>query len=71
MSKVHRASAPQRLRKYIQREKVTQAAVAAELGVSGGHLSDILSGKELPSLALAVRIEDLTGIPARDFAEVA
>jgi len=35
------------------------------LGVSAGHASEIVNGKTLPSLVLAVTIEDALGIPPR------
>jgi transcriptional regulator with XRE-family HTH domain len=55
----------------LRRRNLTQRAFAAELGISEAHLSAVLSGHDSPSLDLAVRIEDITGIPARAFAEIA
>ena len=50
---------------------MTQRQMAAKLGITDAHMSSIIRGRETPGLALAVRIEDETGIPARDFARVA
>lgn len=50
---------------------LTQRQLATEFGIEAAHLSLILSGHRRPSLDVAVRIEALTGIPPRDFAEVA
>jgi len=71
MTKSARIDGASKLAAYLQSEGLSQTALAASLDISNGHLSDLLSGRSMPSLALAVRIENLTGIPARDFAEVA
>jgi transcriptional regulator with XRE-family HTH domain len=60
----------ERVRDYLRANDMTQEQLAEQVGVVPGHLSDILNGKT-PSLPVAVRLENLTGIPARDFAEVA
>lgn len=52
---------------YIHDKRTTASAVAAELGISRQFFSEIRSGKRTPSLVVAVRIEDLTGIPPRSF----
>ena len=41
----------------------TQVSLAQELGISEGHMSRIISGQAQPSLPLAVRIADLSGVP--------
>lgn len=46
----------------------TQAWLASELDLSTSFLSELLSGQAVPSLPLAIRIEELTGIPPRDLA---
>jgi len=53
------------------RHQIKQSDAAARLGVSTSHLSNIESGAGLPGRNLAVRIEDMTGIPARDWSTVA
>ena len=50
---------------------MTQAALAEQVGISGAHLSQILSGDEQPSLTVAAKLQDITGVSARDFARVA
>lgn len=42
--------------------------MAERLGVSQSHLSSIESGATVPGLEVAARIEDMTGIPAREWA---
>lgn len=61
----------QRLKAYITEQGITQREMAARLDITDAHISDLINRGVTPSLALAVRIEDLTGIPARDFAECA
>ena len=61
----------QRVRVYLAERDLTQRELADSLGMSEPRLSLILSGKVTPNLDEAFRIENLTGIPARDFAEVA
>jgi hypothetical protein len=43
--------------------------MAAKLGITDAHMSSVILGKESPGLTLAVKIEALTGIAPRDFAE--
>ncbi len=68
MTKRAQRSGPAQLRSYLTKHRQTQTELAAELGISNAHLSEVLSGHVQPSLTLAVRVENLTGIPARDFA---
>jgi len=51
---------------HIKNSGDTQSAWAARLCVSKGYMSGLLSGKKIPSLELAVRIERLTAgaVPA-------
>lgn len=62
-----------RVRKVLRRQKPpkTQEWLADQLGISKSYLSMILAGKRRPSLPLAIALEDKTGVPMRDFAEVA
>jgi transcriptional regulator with XRE-family HTH domain len=60
-----------RIRAGLKRKKHTQQWLAGQLGISKSHMSQILSGQRRPSLTLALRLEELTGVPVRDFAEVA
>jgi transcriptional regulator with XRE-family HTH domain len=56
-----------RVRAFLNERNMSQQDLAAQLGISAAHLSTILCRKENPSLGLAVTLETLTGIPARDF----
>jgi transcriptional regulator with XRE-family HTH domain len=69
MKKSARLHGASKLAAYLREERISQTALAAHLDISNGHMSDLLSRRSTPSLQLAVRIENLTGIPARDFAE--
>lgn len=42
----------------------TQGNVAIQMGVSRPHLNAVLQGKRQPSGKLAVRLEEITGVPA-------
>jgi len=46
---------------HIRASGKTQAAWAAQIGISRGHLNDILHGNRRPSLDLALKIEIATG----------
>ena len=56
----------QALSLYIQKEAITQASLAAQLGISPSTLSLILSGARQPGVALTKKIEAITGIPRHD-----
>jgi len=61
-------TALERLQKY-RDDHVDKAYELAELlDLTEAHLSQILNGHRRPGLATAVRIEDVTGIPARAWA---
>jgi transcriptional regulator with XRE-family HTH domain len=49
------------LQTYLAKTGTTQAALAAEVGISRGHMSEIASGEKTPSLPVAARIEQVTG----------
>jgi plasmid maintenance system antidote protein VapI len=53
----------QLLAKYVLDSGKQQAAIAAEIGCSEGHLSAILSGTRGTSPKMAKRISEVTGIP--------
>lgn len=48
---------------YFGKDRPSQADTAATLGITESYLSLIISGDRQPSLDLAVRISDLTGVP--------
>lgn len=60
-------TAREQLKAWLQRSKLSQNALAAELGVVAPILSNWLTGKRRPTLAQAVRIEDKTGVPIRSW----
>lgn len=62
-------TAGQRLKQWLLDNGLTQRDMASRLGITDAFMSAIILGKDSPGLSLAVRIENLTGIPARDFAE--
>lgn len=59
------------MRAFLKTEGKSQGWLARELGVSSAYLSMILSGRRHPSLTVASKLEAVTGIPAREFAEAA
>jgi transcriptional regulator with XRE-family HTH domain len=48
---------------YFARTGKTQQSLAARLGVSRPYVSLLASGERQPSLDLALRISELTGVP--------
>lgn len=62
-------TAGERLRAWAdaQSPPVPMSSLADRLGVSRPHVSNLVANRELPSLALAARIEALTGIPCREW----
>ena len=55
------------LRAWLRRSNLKQTVFAEQIRVKDGDLSRYLSGKRCPTLPIAVRIEDVTGIPARSW----
>jgi transcriptional regulator with XRE-family HTH domain len=51
------------LTEYLAQSRLTQRALARALGISPSHLCDMLAGRRQPSLTVAVRIEQMTGVP--------
>lgn len=51
------------LREYFDQTGTRQEEVAADLGISGGHLSNIVNGKRVPRLRLAMKISEVTNVP--------
>lgn len=60
----------QRVRIFLAERDMTQAQLAAQLGIDDSMLSLILHGKRTPSLSIALKLESITGIPVKAFAEV-
>jgi transcriptional regulator with XRE-family HTH domain len=55
------------VREFLARTDRTQASFAEELGISEAHLSQVLTGSRSPSLQLAVKIANLSGIRVEEF----
>lgn len=53
------------LLEYMEATECSQSDLAKRLRITQGFLSLLLNGYRTPSLAMAVRIEDLAGVPAR------
>ena len=56
------------LRDWLTQDARPKREIAEALGVSTVSLWRIAEGKQTPSLALAARLQALTGIPAASFA---
>lgn len=50
-----------KLRAWLKANKIRQGVFAGRLGISQGHLSDLLGGKSSPRPELAAKIEAETG----------
>jgi transcriptional regulator with XRE-family HTH domain len=48
------------LREYLFKHRKTQVEMAKQLGVSVNHFSQLVRHKRHPSIALAIKIEELT-----------
>jgi transcriptional regulator with XRE-family HTH domain len=57
------------LAEYMAAEKVSDEALARRLEVSRPHVTRLRLRKKRPSLQLATKLEQITGIPASKFAE--
>ena len=56
------------IRRQLKAQGKSQNQLARDAEISVSHMSQILAGLRCPSLKVAGRLEDLTGIPAREFA---
>lgn len=54
---------PTPLGRWAEKERYSQQELAKKLGVTPSYLSLLVNGLRVPSLGLAVKIADLTGIP--------
>lgn len=55
---------------YRRKNRLTLDQLAERLGISKGHASDLCTGKQRPSVNIAMRMEKLTGKPWHTFIEV-
>lgn len=58
---------PKLLTRALDTRKLARARVADVLGVTRQHISVLCNGDAVPSLDLAVGIEELLGVPARSW----
>jgi transcriptional regulator with XRE-family HTH domain len=56
-----------RLRAWLKAARRSQRSLAAEIQVTPGYITMLMAGDRIPSLAVAKRLQDVTGIPATDF----
>lgn len=59
---------PDALRAWMERSGRSYLDVSQALGISRPHLSHLVTGGRLPSLVLAIRIEQIAGIPVATWA---
>lgn len=52
------------LAEYLSKTDTTHEALALKLGVSRSYVTLIAGGERQPSLRLALKISELTGVPA-------
>ena len=64
------ASSRTPLARWFTRVAYTQTAVAHELGISDSYMTLLIAGARRPSLPLAIRISELTGLPVSDLVPV-
>lgn len=57
----------ERVSGYLHAAGISQNELARRCGISPQRMQQILDGQSMPGLALAIRFEDLTGIPVRAF----
>lgn len=55
------------LKEWRKRAKKKLADLAGPCRLSEGSMSRIERGEQMPSLPVAVKLEEITGIPAREF----
>lgn len=61
---------PQTLAEFVEHWWTgTQAELSDRLGISEGHLSHLINGNRQPSLDLALKIHDLTGVPIKSLTQ--
>lgn len=59
------------LRAFFDQTGILQADIAADLGISEAHLSNIVSGKRTPSYRVAVKLSQLTNVAIEALARAA
>jgi transcriptional regulator with XRE-family HTH domain len=64
---VTKTTGQRRLVAWLKTSRQSQRALAREIQVSPGYVTHLIKGVRTPSLRVAKRLQDLTGIPATDF----
>lgn len=59
----------EKLRKFLADRGIKQSFFAEQIGISSPTMSQLTNGKVSPSLKLAARIEEKTGIAPREWVE--
>ena len=54
---------PAELAAWLKRSQRTSTQLAAQLSISRPYMSQLLTGKRTPSMELAARIFEVTGVP--------
>ena len=60
-------TARERLKQWMAEQNLSQAGLGSKIGLTQPTISKFLSGAAKPSPEVAFRIEDATGIPAREW----
>jgi len=56
------------LERYLRRHKLSLAAMAEKLGCSKQYIGFLKNGNKTPSLATAIRLREIAGIPESSWA---
>jgi transcriptional regulator with XRE-family HTH domain len=62
-----KSTSRQRLRAWLKAARRTQRSLADELGVTPPYVAMLIAGDRTPSLYVAKRLQEITGIPATEF----
>lgn len=65
----NKPDAADQLRQWMERNGRDYPATAEALGVTRAHISHLLTGGRTPSLTLALRVAEVTGIPVAAWAK--
>lgn len=58
-----------KLSDFLRDTKLTQGQLAERVGITQAHMSRVVHGGRIPSLALAVRLSRATGLPVESLLE--
>lgn len=66
-AKIYESKAREALHVWLSKTATTQIAMSAKFGMSKTWCIQIIRGVSQPSLGIAIELEQLTGIPCRDW----